>query len=162
MQRPGKPASALRGPIWIGSGSPHNESADSMDLFQLKLFQRISERMGWLGARQQVLAQNIANADTPDYVPHDLKPLTFQDHLTKSRPVVQLRTDPKHLVGTAQPVDQVDDIKQRNPYESAPVGNSVVIEEQMTKLADAQANYQLMTNLYRKHVDLLKMALGRT
>ena len=29
------------------------------------------------------------------------------------------------------------------------------------KLADAQASYQLMTNLYRKHVDLLKMALGR-
>lgn len=132
-----------------------------MDLFQLKLFQRVSERMGWLGARQQVLAQNVANADTPDYVPHDLKPLTFTEHLTKSRPVTQLRTDPMHLAGTAQPTDSIDDIKQRNPYESAPVGNSVVLEEQMTKLADAQASYQLMTNLYRKHVDLLKMALGR-
>ena len=145
----------------IRFGPPHNESAEPMDLFQLKLFQRISERMNWLGARQQVLAQNIANADTPDYVPHDLKPLTFTDHLTKSNPVTQSRTDPKHLVGTAQPSDPIDDMKQRNPYESAPVGNSVVMEEQMTKLADAQASYQLMTNLYRKHVDLLKTALGR-
>jgi hypothetical protein len=31
----------------------------------------------------------------------------------------------------------------------------------MVKLADAQSSYQLMTNLYRKHVDLFKMALGR-
>jgi flagellar basal-body rod protein FlgB len=37
----------------------------------------------------------------------------------------------------------------------------VVLEEQMVKLADAQHSYQLMTNLYRKHVDLFKMALGR-
>jgi flagellar basal-body rod protein FlgB len=132
-----------------------------MDLFQLKLFQRISERMNWLGVRQEVLSQNIANADTPDYVPHDLKPLTFKDHLVETPRVVQERTNPMHMAGTAAPVDPVNDEKQRNPYESAPVGNSVVLEEQMTKMADAQANYQLMTNLYRKHVDLLKMALGR-
>jgi len=132
-----------------------------MDLFQLKLFQRISERMNWLGVRQQVLSQNNANADTPDYVPHDLKPLNFEDHLVKTPRVVQERTNPLHMSGTGAPVDTVDDEKQRNPYESAPVGNSVVLEEQMTRMADAQANYQLMTNLYRKNVDLLKMALGR-
>lgn len=132
-----------------------------MDLFQLKLFQRITERMGWLGARQQVLAQNVANADTPDYVPHDLKPLDFTEHLRKLAPVTPARTDPLHMVGTAAPAESVDDMKQRNPYESAPVGNSVVLEEQMMRLADAQHNYQLMTNLYRKHVDMLKAALGR-
>ena len=54
-----------------------------MDLFQLKLFQRMSERMGWLGARHQVLAQNIANSDTPDFVPHDMKALKFVDHLNQ-------------------------------------------------------------------------------
>jgi flagellar basal-body rod protein FlgB len=55
----------------------------------------------------------------------------------------------------------IDDQKTKKQYESAPVGNAVVLEEQMVKLADAQSNYQLMTNLYRKHVDLFKMALGR-
>lgn len=132
-----------------------------MDLFKLKLFQRISERMNWLGARQEVLAQNVANADTPSYVPHDLKPLDFAEHLKKLAPVAPARTNPQHLAGTAAAVSPIDDMKQRSPYESAPVGNSVVLEEQMTKLADAQASYQLMTNLYRKHVDLLKAALGR-
>ncbi len=65
-----------------------------MDLFQLKLFQRVSERMGWLGARQQVLAQNIANADTPHFVPHDMKALKFVDHLNEVAPITQARTDP--------------------------------------------------------------------
>ena len=132
-----------------------------MDLFQLKLFQRMSDRMGWLSARQTVLAQNIANADTPEFVPHDMKALTFEDHLTKVTPVVQQRTDPMHMTGTSTAAASIDDQKTKKQYETAPVGNAVVLEEQMVKLADAQSNYQLMTNLYRKHVDLFKMALGR-
>ena len=132
-----------------------------MDLFQLKLFQRLSDRMGWLGARQEVLAQNIANADTPHFVPRDMKTLNFTDHLNQVVPVTQARTDPMHMTGTMTPENVIDDQKTKRQYETAPVGNSVVLEEQMVKLADAQASYQLMTNLYRKHVDLLKMALGR-
>jgi flagellar basal-body rod protein FlgB len=132
-----------------------------MELFQLKLFQRMSDRMGWLSARQTVLAQNIANADTPEYVPHDMKALTFEDHLTKVTPVVQERTDPMHMTGTSTAAASIDDQKTKKQYETAPVGNSVVLEEQMMKLADAQHSYQLMTNLYRKHVEMLKMALGR-
>jgi flagellar basal-body rod protein FlgB len=132
-----------------------------MDLFQLKLFQRMSERMGWLGARQEVLAQNIANADTPDFVPRDMKALTFVDHLNEVAPITQARTNAMHMGGTTQPEAPIGDQKTKKQYETAPVGNAVVLEEQMVKLADAQHSYQLMTNLYRKHVDLFKMALGR-
>jgi flagellar basal-body rod protein FlgB len=132
-----------------------------MDLFQLKLFQRMSERMGWLGARQEVLAQNIANADTPDFVPHDMKALKFEDHLNQIAPIGQVRTNSMHMGGVSPQGASIDDQKTKKQYESAPVGNAVVLEEQMVKLADAQSNYQLMTNLYRKHVDLFKMALGR-
>jgi flagellar basal-body rod protein FlgB len=132
-----------------------------MDLFQLKLFQRMSERMGWLGARQEVLAQNIANADTPHFVPHDMKALKFVDHLNQVAPITQARTNAMHLGGTSPQGASVDEQKTKKQYETAPVGNAVVLEEQMVKLADAQSNYQLMTNLYRKHVDLFKMALGR-
>ena len=132
-----------------------------MDLFQLKLFQRMSERMGWLGARQEVLAQNIANADTPHFVPHDMKALKFVDHLNQVAPITQARTNAMHMGGTGQPDASIDEQKTKKQYETAPVGNAVVLEEQMVKLADAQSSYQLMTNLYRKHVDLFKMALGR-
>jgi flagellar basal-body rod protein FlgB len=56
---------------------------------------------------------------------------------------------------------QGDRTKNREPYEVTPSGNSVVLEEQMMKLAENQMEYRLVTNLYKKNVSLLKMALGR-
>ena len=38
----------------------------------------LRERMSWLNARQDVLSQNVANADTPGYTARDLKPLDFE------------------------------------------------------------------------------------
>jgi flagellar basal-body rod protein FlgB len=52
--------------------------------------------------------------------------------------------------------------EQRKRYEVAPDGNSVVVEEQVIKVAETQMDYQLITNLYRKHVDMIKTAIGRT
>ena len=54
-----------------------------MDLTQIPLFEMLTRRMSWLNERQKVLAQNIANADTPHYVPRDLEPLDFES-LTRS------------------------------------------------------------------------------
>ena len=135
--------------------------AKLMDLSSLPLFQRLSERIGWLNARQKVIAQNIANADTPGYVPNDVVPLDFGDHLKKLAAVAPERTNPKHLVGTVPEEGPVEKKKTKKQYETAPVGNSVVLEEQMMKLSTTQADYNMMINLYRKHVDLIKTAIGR-
>ena len=81
--------------------------------------------------------------------------------LNQVAPITQARTNAMHMGGTGQPDASIDEQKTKKQYETAPVGNAVVLEEQMVKLADAQSSYQLMTNLYRKHVDLFKMALGR-
>jgi flagellar basal-body rod protein FlgB len=132
-----------------------------MDLFNIPLFHRLTERMGWLGAREKVLATNIANADTPAYQPKDVVPLDFEDHLKRLAAVEPQRTNPKHLVGTVPPADPVDSKKQKKTYETAPAGNAVVLEEQMTKLSQTQADYNQIVNLYRKHVDMLKTAIGR-
>ena len=138
-----------------------DDRAKLMDLSSLPLFQRLSERIGWLNARQKVLAQNIANADTPGYVPNDVVPLDFGDHLKKLSAVAPARTDPKHLVGTVPPADPVDSKKQKKTYETAPAGNAVVLEEQMMKLSQTQADYNQIVNLYKKHMDMLKTAIGR-
>jgi flagellar basal-body rod protein FlgB len=134
---------------------------DSMDLFNIPLFHRLTERMNWLGAREKVIAQNIANSDTPQYQPKDVVPLDFDEHLKKLAAVEPERTNPKHLVGTIPPADPVDSKKSKKTYETAPAGNSVVIEEQMMKLSQTQADHNQMINLYRKHVDMLKAAIGR-
>ena len=43
-----------------------------MDLSQSPLFSMLTRRLQWLGQRQQVLAQNIANSDTPGFKPRDV------------------------------------------------------------------------------------------
>jgi flagellar basal-body rod protein FlgB len=57
----------------------------------------IKQRLEWLGQRQQVLAGNIANADTPGYVPRDLRPLAFADVVRRETQVRLTATDARHL-----------------------------------------------------------------
>ena len=131
-----------------------------MDLFQLKLFQRMSERMGWLGARQEVLAQNIANADTPDYQPRDLKDFDFRRDMRNAARLQPAATTPGHLSGT---IVGGGDFKsnKKMAYETAPDGNAVVLEEQMMKVGKNAGDFQTITNLYRKQIGMFKTVLGR-
>ena len=71
-----------------------------MDLKKLPLFDLLARRMSWLAQRQEVLAQNIANANTPDYAPQDLKPMSFGEEMKRLAPVDPERTSPLHMVGT--------------------------------------------------------------
>jgi flagellar basal-body rod protein FlgB len=132
----------------------------AMDFTKLPLFQRLSDRMGWLNARQDVLSQNVANADTPAYTPRDLKAENFDDHMKKLDAVAPQLTSPMHLQGTIPVEKQPGSEKTKTQYESAPAGNSVVLEEQMMKVSQTQMNYQLITNLYSKHVEIMKRAIG--
>lgn len=135
-----------------------------MDPGDTSLFSLITKRMSWLSQRQKVLAQNIANADTPGYAPRDLKPFAFRRILRgeSAGPRAQVRqTDGAHLAGRPRAADAAEESRQRQTYETSLSGNSVVIEEQMMKVAETQAEYQLATGLYRKHLAMIKSALGR-
>ncbi len=55
-----------------------------MNLPEVPLLSMLRERMSWLNQRQDLLSQNVANADTPNYVARDLKPLNFEDALKKN------------------------------------------------------------------------------
>ena len=130
---------------------------------KLNLLDAISRRMNWLGQRQRVLAQNISNADTPEYKPQDLKEGSFARMLSRRvGGVMPVTTNPMHLRGSQSSGDgrfKVGD--QQRPYEVAPSGNAVVLEEQLIKVGQTQMNYQTMTNLYRKHLSMIRTALGR-
>ena len=75
----------------------------SMDWSTIAPLGSIKRRLDWLGQRQQVLAGNIANADTPGYLPRDLRPLMFRD-LVKREALVRLAaTDSRHLARLRAP-----------------------------------------------------------
>jgi flagellar basal-body rod protein FlgB len=116
--------------------------------------------MDWLGQRQKVLAQNVANADTPDYVPHDLKPQQFRrmverQYLPTLKPEA---TRAGHIQSSSLRADDRS-IEQKDRYETAPSGNAVILEEQLINVTQTQNDYNAITNLYKKQVAMFKMAL---
>ena len=132
-----------------------------MDLSKFPVFRMMSGKMRWLAARQGVLAQNVSNADTPKYRPLDLKELNFRDPDAASPFRVELaRTHEAHLARTGEKLDFRSD-RQKDTYETLPTGNAVVLEEQLMKVAQNRHDYELITQLYRKHVQMFRIALGR-
>lgn len=129
-----------------------------MDLDKLGLFKLMARRMNWLTQRQEVLSQNIANADTPKYKPNDLKPFTFQDALTDEHRVEMTATNPAHLAGTRATTDNKSH-RQRDPYETKPDGNAVVLEEQMMKVGQTSQDYDTVLSLYKKQLGMIQTAV---
>ena len=131
-----------------------------MSLGNTVLFGMMSEKMSWLGQRQRVLSQNVANADTPSYHAKDLAPLKFTDAMARQDRSVSLTvSSPMHvaLPGSTARFEESDADKV---YETSVDGNSVVLEEQMMKLTETTEDYNLATGIYRKYMALHKAALG--
>ena len=136
-----------------------------MNLPDVPLLSMLRERMSWLNQRQDVLTQNVANADTPGFVARDLKPQDFSEELrqaqTPGRNARQLTvTDPRHISmspsGGGAPFE---DYEVRDA-EANPNGNSVSLEQEMIKVSDTQAQFQAATNLYAKTITMMKTAIG--
>ena len=75
------------------------EQTARMDPKRIGLFDLAERRLSWADRRQAVLAQNIANANTPDYKPHDLQ--AIRRDARRRDAVAPVRTQPNHLAGTA-------------------------------------------------------------
>ncbi|MCF6216551.1 MAG: flagellar basal body rod protein FlgB [Emcibacter sp.] len=136
-----------------------------MDLKSISLFSSLSQKMDWLTERQKVLAQNIANANTPGYSPRDLKKVSFKAQLDQTNATggLSMQTSQQgHMLGAGAPVSRFE-IKEQDSHIAvrAPDGNAVVLEDELIKMADTQMEYATAVNLYRKHVGMLKLALGK-
>ncbi len=119
----------------------------------------LKERLGWLDQRQQVLARNIANADTPGYVPDDVEPFQFRSALRNATAPVQLAaTRPDHIAGSLAAPSAWAVRRESDPVEATPNGNAVDLEDQMAKLNEVGASHRLATQLYRKYLGMIRTA----
>lgn len=134
-------------------------------LGDLPVFSILKARMSYQQTRQKVLAENIANADTPGYRARDLrsfKPPQANDALTTGgiRPAV---TQPGHIAGLmSSGLFDGAGTTRGNPYETTPSGTAVSLEDEMMKLSANQADYQAAATLYSKSLAFLKIAIGRS
>jgi flagellar basal-body rod protein FlgB len=134
-----------------------------MDLTNLDIFRMAKQKMSWLTERQVVLANNIANADTPNFRSKDLKSLNFARMLDTSPQMRVARTTSGHIMGSAGRSD-FRAVRERmgDVYEVNPNDNTVVMEEQLMKISESTMQYQLATNIYSKNLSMLKLAMGQS
>lgn len=120
----------------------------------LPLFDALKARMSWHHARQKVLAENVANADTPGYRPLDVKPPA-----AASGGLQMVRTSADHM--PLGGVDPNNNPGRQRRFETTPSGNGVNLEDEMMKVAQNNQDYQLAATLYQKSLGLMKTAIGR-
>ncbi len=127
-----------------------------MDLKTMGVFSLASKRMDWLGSRQQVTAENVANADTPGYKARDVE--SFDSYLDAGKRSTGMRTtDPMHISGRRGSAG-ADTKEDKDAWGMSPDGNTVVLEQQSIKSAETAEQYKLVTSLYKKSFGLLKVA----
>ena len=134
-----------------------------MDITNLPMFGMLKGRLNWVGQRQQVISQNIANADTPQYRARDIEEFDFKKTLRAHAPKnangggMSMRvTHPMHITGGGESSASAASTVDRRPYETAPDGNSVILEEQMVKMNEAAVQHSTMVGLYRKHLQMIR------
>ena len=141
-------------------------------IHDLTTFSALKERMRFLQTRQKLLAQNIANADTPGYRPKDIKqlgvdPASRGSDGTRRLASVQTPasgqsglaiTDPRHIAPGGGGIAAE---ARGASYETRPSGNAVDLENEMLKVSQNQIDFQTAANIYQRGLSTLKIALGR-
>jgi flagellar basal-body rod protein FlgB len=131
-----------------------------MQIGGLNLFQALTDKMRWHQERQGVLAENVANADTPGYIQRDLEAFQFDTDLKSVATLTTSATSPNHISVTSGGRDARFGANSA-PFEVTPSGNGVTLEDEMMRVAGNDMDYQAVTALYTRSVRILKVALGR-
>lgn len=131
----------------------------------LALFQGMGAKMQYLSQRQTIIAQNIANADTPGYVPRDLTQADFSSVLKTIERKSESGMSLSMAASSAGHMTKSNSVnaehkEQRQTYEVAPAGNAVIMEEQMIKSQETMMDYNMITSLYQKNVGMIRTAIG--
>ena len=129
-----------------------------MSLNDIPLFAAIRGQLSWLDARQRVIAQNVANSDTPGYGARDLKvPDSFAEVVRSGGGSGLTVTSARHIPASNQPDARFTQAKAPDS-ETTLDGNSVVVEEQMLKMAESRMAHDAAIGFYQKSLAMLRMA----
>jgi flagellar basal-body rod protein FlgB len=135
----------------------------AMDIGDIPIFAMLRSRLGYLSERQRVIAENVANADTPGYAPRDLKPFNFQAQVlaaSQASPSNMTLTQPGHILPPNARKSLTTAVKPTKTADSEMTidKNGVVLEEEMMKLTQARMDYDTAVGFYQKSLDILKLA----
>lgn len=123
------------------------------------LMQALKTRMQWHQSRQKVLAENVANADSPGFKPSELKQPAIASSSSAVTVVSPMLTSAGHM--SLASLNGGFDGSKAQRFETTPNGNAVNLEDEMLKVAQNQSDFQLAASLYSKGLGLMKIAIGK-
>ncbi len=140
-----------------------------MPLEDISTFQVLKSKLDYTAERQRLIAQNVANADTPGYAPSDLSPFSFEvamRHAVSLAPAggsaggsgaALSMTNASHMAGPGASKGVWK--SQVNPDSEARVdGNQVVLEDQMAKMTEARLDHEAAISFYQQSLTMLRTA----
>jgi flagellar basal-body rod protein FlgB len=135
-----------------------------MSITDLPVLSALRTKMQWHQERQRVLAENVSNADTPNFKPRDLVEPKFDRTGVRvaggaTGSLAMLRTSASHLAQSGGGASFAPDGK--GGFDTRPAGNAVNLEDEMLKVSANQMDYAAATSLYSKSLHLLKTAIGK-
>ena len=135
-----------------------------MAINDLPILSALRTKMQWHQERQRVLAENVSNANTPNFRPSDLVEPKFDNKGANvggaMGSLTMLRTSATHIsVSGGGQTFRGDGGK--SGFLTKPAGNSVNLEDQMLKVSANQMDYAAATSLYTRSLGLLKTAIGK-
>lgn len=109
------------------------------------LFSLIDRQQGWLSTRQALVAQNIANVDTPGYRAVDVAPFA---HAMERVRMEMAGASPQHMRPTESET-LATTLQAADGWETNHSGNTVSAELEMIKAGDIRNAYALNTSVMR-------------
>ena len=133
-----------------------------MGLMNMPVFSALTDKMRWHQTRQGLLAENVANAETPGYRGRDLKQfdVTETRGSFSSAGVTTTATQPMHFAVGGENSTAFGAQQMAN-FEITPEGNGVSLEDEMMKVTTNMMDYQAATTVYQKSIKILRTALGK-
>lgn len=132
-----------------------------MDLTKIPLLAGLASRLNFLSARSAVIAENIANADTPNFTAKEVKAPDFKA-LARSAAgpsATAMRvSDEKHVATAPRANTGAYRTVAAPDGEASLTGNKVSLETQAMKLSQTRQDYALATSIYRKGLSMLRIA----
>jgi flagellar basal-body rod protein FlgB len=126
---------------------------------KLSVLKLASQLAAHSAVRQKVIAENVAHADTPGYRARDLTDFAKTVE-SAGDPFASRVTRPGHIAfgadGNGFEAREATAFGAENPN-----GNTVSLEDQMMRAADARQSHQLALGVYGKSLDILRSGLGR-
>ena len=122
----------------------------------LDIFRTAAAMARHAGARQAVVAQNIANADTPGYRARAIGP--FAESVASGAGSALRATRPGHMQAQGSVGSVRSEVTQEEP---SPNGNTVSLETEMLNGVEVAREHSQALAIYKHALGIIRSSLGR-